>query len=52
MGVNDLSLDKTKQYIMKEGIQTDKDAYESCLRLLCKAGSFSQIIRSGSLQIF
>ena len=28
VGVNDLSLDETKQYIMKEGIQTDMDAYD------------------------
>ena len=32
MGVNDLSLDETKQYITKEGIQTDIDAYKSRLR--------------------
>ena len=34
MGVNDLSLDEIKQYITKEGIRTDTDAYKSCLRLL------------------
>ena len=28
VGVNDLSLDETKQYITKEGIQTDMDAYD------------------------
>ena len=51
MGVGDLSLDETKQYIAKGGgIRTDIDAYISCLRLYWKAESFSQIIRSGSLQ--
>ena len=33
VGVSDLSLDKTKQYITKEGIRKDIDAYISCLRL-------------------
>ena len=37
MGVSDLSLDETKQYIAKGGggggIRTDIDAYISCLRL-------------------
>ena len=28
VGVNDLSLDETKQYITKEGIWTDIDAYD------------------------
>ena len=52
MGVNDLLLDEIKQYITKEGIRTDIDAYKSCLRLLWKAKSFSQIIRSESLLMF
>ena len=34
MDVNDLSLDEIKQYITKEGIPIDIDAYKSCLRLL------------------
>ena len=33
VGVSDLSLDETKQYITKEGIPTDIDAYISCLGL-------------------
>ena len=31
VGASDLSLDKTKQYITKEGIRKDIDAYISCL---------------------
>ena len=34
VGVSELSLDETKQYIAKGGgIRTDIDAYMSCLRL-------------------
>ena len=33
VGVNDLLLDETKQYIKKEGVRTDIDGYKSFLRL-------------------